>query len=162
ANLGSIIKKDPMRWLTTLLMRVLPWSWRASVEAELEQERRAGGHAQAWLAWQTARIGVPLRFALTGHAFGSEVRYALRSLRQTPWFTAGAALTFAIGIGVNAAVFSMLDQLLFRPMPYARPAELTVIWPIASDGRLYMRTPKPLALAAKRAPGLFAGMASAG
>ena len=49
----------------------------------------------------------------------ADVRYALRSLLRARWFTVAAVLTFALGIGVNVAVFSTLDRLLFRSLPYA-------------------------------------------
>lgn len=54
----------------------------------------------------------------------SDVRSAIRSLRAAPMFTVGAIVTFALGIGVNVAVFSAVDRMLFRPLPYADPARL--------------------------------------
>ncbi len=49
-----------------------------------------------------------------------DLRYALRGLRATPGFTLAAVVTLALGIGANAAVFGMLDRLMFRPAPYLR------------------------------------------
>lgn len=56
--------------------------------------------------------------------FVSDVRYALRSLWRARWFAVAAALTFAFGIGVNVAVFSAVDRMLFRSLPYDHPDEI--------------------------------------
>jgi len=47
-----------------------------------------------------------------------DVRHAVRGLRQTPGFSLAVILTLALGIGGNTAVFSAVDQLLLRPLPY--------------------------------------------
>ncbi len=57
-----------------------------------------------------------------------DVRFALRGLRRTPGFTAAALGTLALGIGATAAVHSVVDQVVFAPLPYAQPHELVAIW----------------------------------
>jgi putative ABC transport system permease protein len=58
-------------------------------------------------------------------AFGTDVRYAIRGLRRTPWFSAAAILTLALGIGANATMFGIIDRLLLRPPAHVlRPDEI--------------------------------------
>jgi putative ABC transport system permease protein len=57
-----------------------------------------------------------------------DARYALRQLRRTPGFTAVALLTLALGIGANTALFSVIDGVLLRPVPFHDPSELLVVW----------------------------------
>jgi putative ABC transport system permease protein len=58
-------------------------------------------------------------------AFTQDVRYALRGLRAKPGFTTAVVVTLALGIGANAAIFSIVDRLLFRPPPMLAEPSLT-------------------------------------
>ncbi len=60
--------------------------------------------------------------------FLSDLRFAVRGLVRSRAFTAAALLTLAIGIGANAAIFSVLDALMLKPLPYPDPDRLVVIW----------------------------------
>src|SRR5436190_19364644 len=53
-----------------------------------------------------------------------DLRYAVRTLAKTPWFTAVAVLTLALGIGANTAIFSLLDAIMLRNLPVRNPREL--------------------------------------
>jgi len=64
-----------------------------------------------------------------------DARYAARMLRKTPAFTLTVVLTLAIGIGANTAIFSVVDSLLFRPLPYPEPERLALVATTARSPR---------------------------
>lgn len=57
-----------------------------------------------------------------------DVYYAARSLRKSPGFLATVVLSLALGIGANSTIFSVIDGLMYRPLPYADAGRLLVIW----------------------------------
>lgn len=67
----------------------------------------------------------------------ADIRYAFRWLRKSPSFTLLAVASFAIGIGFNTALFTLVDALLFRPLPVERPDRLVDIYTSSSDGDTY-------------------------
>jgi predicted permease len=57
-----------------------------------------------------------------------DVRIALRRLARAPGFSAVVVLTLALGIGVNSALFSVVDSLLLSPLPFEEPSQLVIVW----------------------------------
>src|ERR671926_611692 len=57
-----------------------------------------------------------------------EIRHAVRLLVKQPLFTLVGILTLALGIGASTAVFTLVNALLIRPLPYGSPNELVLLW----------------------------------
>ena len=124
------------------------WRWRRQ-ESELDEEIRfhlareteeriaAGMSSEAARAAARRDFGnVTLTRELTREAWGwasaeallQDTRGALRAIRRDPAFSAVAAGTLALAVGVNVVMFSVLNTVLFRPLPYRCPDELVMLW----------------------------------
>jgi len=98
--------------------------------AEREARRRFGdlGRVKAERRTASHRREARMRRAEWVEGLGMDLRYAVRQLARNPVFAGIAVLTLALGIGVNSAIFSVVDGVLFRPLPFPEPDELVVLW----------------------------------
>jgi putative ABC transport system permease protein len=72
-----------------------------------------------------------------------DLRYGLRMLAKNPAFTAIAVVALALGIGANSAIFSVVDAVLLRPLPFKNPHQLVMLWENAAHLGFPKDTPSP-------------------
>ena len=122
--------------------------------AREEAARRFGSLADARIRLQRSASHRERRLRLREIAgmMRQDVRIALRGLRRAPAFVALAVMCLALGVGANAAIYSVIDAVLLRPLPFTEPDRLVRVWPAAA-------TPPGIYEIVQRESRAFAGIA---
>ena len=147
---------DLPRLAIWLLTRRLSVEWREFVVGDLEEEfamRSADSPvaARVWLWWQTMRcVAAPPpvrrnRLVPVGSSQGdsrmrtlfADLRYAFRMMSRTPSFAVAVVSVLALGIGAHTAIFSIVNTVLLRPLPFEEPERLVRIFTRSPGGRLF-------------------------
>src|SRR6266481_3449296 len=130
-----------MNWLTKIFHR------REEIDREIDEElrfhieTRIGRYIQSGMTPEQARRKAFDRFGNfeqiretvreidlgTIESVWQDVRYAVRTLAKSPGFTATALLSLTLGIGLNTAIFSAINAVLMRPLPYKDPERIVTV-----------------------------------
>jgi putative ABC transport system permease protein len=137
-----------MRWLPKLRMLLRSILERRQLDAELDEELRdhieqeIGNNIRAGMSREEASRAAnrtvgslslikdecrEARAANFIETYANDLRYSLRMLRRSPLFTLIALITLSIGIGATSAIFSVVNGVVLKPLPYPRPDELITV-----------------------------------
>lgn len=139
----------------SLFRRISNLNFRTELEREISDElkshieMRTEDNIAAGMSREDARRDALLRFgnpvnvkeqvagadaALGLESLWADIRYALRQLRRSPGFAVTSIFILALGIGASTAIFSVLNPILFEPLPYPHPDRVMMLWEMRSDG----------------------------
>jgi putative ABC transport system permease protein len=119
-----------------IIEREMEDEWRFHVDSRADALAAEGVPRDQAVRRARTEFGDPLRWKESGreargllwiYDVGGDVRYGLRQLRRAPLFAATAVITLALGIGANAVIFSVLNGVILRPLPYPKSGQLMYV-----------------------------------
>src|SRR5215216_5284766 len=117
---------------------------RSHVELQVEENIRAGmppdqARAHAMQSFGNVNRAVDAAYDVKGggllETLTQDIRYGARMLAKHKAFTSVAVLTLGLGIGANTAIFSVVNELLLRPLPYRDADRVVTLWEVTPEGR---------------------------
>ena len=117
---------------------------RSHVDLQTEANIRAGmtpekARDEAWRSFGNRNRALDEAYDVKGggmfETVMQDVRYGARMLAKHKAFTAIAVITLALGIGANTAIFSVVNELLLRPLPYRDADRIVTMWEVSPEGR---------------------------
>src|SRR5215213_5991199 len=170
-----------MRWLNILSARLRALFRREEVIRDIDEELRlhiemeTETNVRRGMSPDEARLAALKAFGNTGRikdvayqvrgggmleALVQDIRYGARVLGKHKAFTVVAVLTLALGIGANTAIFSVVNELLLRPLPYREADRLVMLWEVNPNGRRNNNTSRYNFLGWRGQSASFEGMAA--